>query len=98
MILVLNKCYGSFSISDFAMKELRISSKYPYRGEAMGLETRFHPDIAQLIDKYGSAKISGTMANLQIFEIPDDVSDWEIEEYDGFERLIYVEDGKLRYC
>ena len=97
MKLVLNKCYGGFSISDSAKEQLRIPSNYPYRGHAKGLETRFHEDIAALIEKYGESEISGRFAKLEVYELPDTVTDWEIDENDGYERLFYVENGKIRH-
>ena len=30
--------------------------------------------------------------------IPDNATDWDIEDYDGNETLIYVVDGKIHYC
>lgn len=32
---------------------------------------------------------------LTLVTIPDDATDWEIDEYDGFERATYVCDGQL---
>lgn len=46
--------------------------------------------LIQLIEEYGSEKISKQhTAKLTITEIPDDV-EYEIEEYDGFERVSEV--------
>jgi hypothetical protein len=36
--------------------------------------------------------------DLCVVEIPDTATDWDINEYDGFERIIYVLDGKLHYA
>lgn len=33
--------------------------------------------------------------DLKVVTIPDSATDWEITEYDGFENVIYVEDGKI---
>ena len=35
--------------------------------------------------------------DLEIAEIPDNATDWDINEYDGLETVIYVVDGKIRY-
>lgn len=32
-----------------------------------------------------------------IVEIPDDATDWEISEYDGWEEVTYVLDGKIHH-
>ena len=35
--------------------------------------------------------------DLAIMTIPDNATDWDIEDYDGCETLIYVVDGKIHY-
>ena len=35
--------------------------------------------------------------DLQVAEIPDNATDWDIDDYDGNEQVIYVLDGKIRY-
>ena len=47
---------------------------------------------------YDIGKASGFCANLRIVEIPDDYTDYYINEYDGAETLIYVKDGKLHWA
>ena len=34
---------------------------------------------------------------IQVVNIPDEATDWEIIEYDGAEDIIYVLDGKIYY-
>lgn len=36
--------------------------------------------------------------DLCIIEIPDTATDWDLEEYDGLETIIYVVDGKIHYA
>ena len=36
--------------------------------------------------------------DLAIMTIPDNATDWDIQEYDGNENLIYVVNGKIHYC
>jgi hypothetical protein len=38
------------------------------------------------------------IGDLVIVEIPDGATDWEIEEYDGLESVIYVLNGKICYA
>ena len=35
--------------------------------------------------------------DLAIMTIPDNATDWDIQDYDGCETLIYVVDGKIYY-
>lgn len=70
------------------------SSSYPsfggfskYHGTSKYSQTEFrtHPQVIQVIEEMGK-EASGSCANLRIIEIPDDI-EWEITEYDGFERI-----------
>ena len=36
--------------------------------------------------------------DLAVMTIPDNATDWDIQDYDGNEDLIYVVDGKIHYC
>ena len=42
--------------------------------------------LIQIIEEYGSDKISGICSDLKIVDIPDDV-EWEISDYDGNESV-----------
>ena len=33
--------------------------------------------------------------DLAVVEIPDEATDWEVDEYDGWESIIYVLNGKI---
>ena len=33
--------------------------------------------------------------DLKVIEIPNESTDWDINEYDGFESIVYVVDGKI---
>ena len=47
---------------------------------------RTDPILIEIIEEFGSEKISGECAELKIVEIPDDV-EWHIGEYDGNEHI-----------
>lgn len=89
MVFVLNKCYGGFSLSPFAVKRLGVDSAYA------DLDSLQIDALAALIAEYGSEKCSGSFAKLKVVEVPDTVTDWIVQEYDGIEVLIYVLDGKI---
>lgn len=89
MTFVLNKCYGGFSLSDFAVEKLGVEDEYDF------LDDLQMDALASLIREFGSEKCSGRHANLQVVEIPDTYTDYEINVYDGFEVMTYVVDGKL---
>lgn len=89
MVFVLNKCFGGWSLSDWAVEQLGVEDNY-------ACLTDIELDkLIQLINEVGSEKVSGRHAKLQVVEIPDNCTDYEIDEYDGIERITYVVNGKL---
>ena len=82
--IVINRCYGGFSLSDEAETRYReITGDYwpLFRWEV----SRNDPALIQVIEEIGD-KANGQCADLKIVEIPDGV-DWEIAEYDGMEHV-----------
>ena len=99
MKIVINNCYGGFSISrkaaefmaargnERARLELEQSKKrfygYGYVEGMGGAYERTDPDLVAAVEALRE-EAGGTCASLSVVEIPDDV-DWYIEEYDGNE-------------
>lgn len=78
-------------ISDFDTQYNAIPERTEERNEfykahvisAYDLE-RTDPILISVIEEFGAEICSGSLAKLQIVEIPDDVQ-WEIQDYDGAE-------------
>ena len=86
MKFVINDCYGGYSYSqDFLLKY----------GKEIGSLERNDPKLVAAVEEFGLRNASGFAARLCIKEIPDDATDYSVEEYDGAESIIYVKDGKL---
>lgn len=88
MKVVLNKCYGGFSLSEAAFKELGLKWDgygYLYDTEYSGDRGRANQKLVAVVEKLGQ-KSWGSVAKLRVVEIPDDIK-WEIIEYDGMERI-----------
>lgn len=101
MKVVINACYGGFSISLAAaqhmaaagslraQKEIAESKGHFYgHGYVEGMDgtyDRADPLLVFAVESLGD-KASGDCANLKVVEIPDGV-EWEIEEYDGIEHI-----------
>ena len=92
MVFVLNKCFGGWSLSDWAAEQLGVEDNYPMFDEFDVNE------LAKLIKEYVSEKVSGRTAKLKVVEVPDICTDYEIDEYDGIERVTYVVDGKIYHA
>ena len=51
---------------------------------------RTNPDLIQFVENHPEE-----CGQLAIVEIPDNATDYMIDEYDGLESVIYVVDGKI---
>ena len=89
MKICINTCFGGFSLSDEASRMLGFKTRYPQI-------SRTDPRLIEVVNTLGKAA-NGWSARLAIVDIPDEATDWEIEEYDGSEGIIYVLDGKLHH-
>lgn len=88
MKIVLNKCYGGFGLDEKLAEQYGIDKWSVDRSDAL---------LVELVEKYGE-DAGGSYSELEIVEIPDEATDWEINEYDGFESAIYVVDGKIHHA
>lgn len=84
MKVVVNKCYGGFSLSEKAYEFLGLEwDGYGYAYNDYDLRT--DEKLIKCVETLGN-KASGRFANLKVVEIPDDV-EWEIDYYDGIEKI-----------
>lgn len=89
MKIVINDCYGGYSYSqDFLLKY----------GKEIGELERNDPKLVAAVEEFGLRNASNTYSALCIKEIPDDATDYYVNEYDGAEEVIYVKDGKLHWA
>lgn len=51
---------------------------------------RANPDLVAFVEEHLEE-----CGDLDIVEIPDEATDWEISDYDGCEEVIYVLNGKI---
>ena len=92
MKFVLNKCWGGFGVSDIAAKALDIEDPW----DANDLD-RNDPNLVKVVETLGEIA-NGDYAELCVVEIPDNVTDWEYDDYDGIEFITYVVDGKIYHA
>ena len=86
--VVINSCFGGFSLSEAAQDRLRDLGM----GEDDGLTeygawgvSRSDPRLVQVVEEMGEAADGGS-ARLRITEVPADAK-WHIAEYDGREHV-----------
>ena len=93
MKIVINDCCGGFSLSTRAVKMLNELGKT----DCLGID-RTDTDLIVLVEKKGTEFASGRYAKLKVVEIPDEATDWEIDEHDnGYEEIIAVVNGKIKH-
>ena len=82
MKVVINGCYGGYSLSDEALDYLGIpgASRYTYDND------RTNPKLVECVEKLGEAASHGLGSSLYVVEVPDDV-EWTITDYDGIEQV-----------
>lgn len=90
MEIVVNRCFGGFSLSKKACERLGTDDPYSYDEKELRSSSRLVECVRALGDS-----ASGRCAKLKIVAIPSDVTDWEINDYDGAESITYVLNGKL---
>ena len=89
MKVVLNKCYGGFTLSEEFCKAYPQFHRYR--------EPQTNQELIKCIEEFGVANAQGEFSEFEIFEMPDETTDYYIDEYDGYNQLIYVVNGKLNF-
>ena len=88
--IVINRCYGGFSLSETAKNMYKQATAHIQRPPNWFLVTdvsRDDPILVQIVENMGVQAASGGFSKLAIVEIPDDVpaDGWIIQDYDGVE-------------
>lgn len=86
MKIVINACYGGFGIKDEIVNQYGFS-KYS--------ESRTNKKLIELIES--GVDCNDGYSHLTVVYVPDEATDYFIDEYDGNERVICVIDGKLHF-
>jgi hypothetical protein len=81
MKVVINACYGGFSLSAEALAWLK---KHGCAINQYDIE-RNDPYLVEVVETFGDLA-NGECAKLKVVEIPDDVQ-FVIQEYDGYEHI-----------
>jgi hypothetical protein len=88
MKIVINRCFGGFSLSQRAEALFcRIEKVKPNDEEYFSDHDipRDNPTLIKIVEKLGE-NAGGTYADLKIVEVPDGTN-WYIQEYDGMEHV-----------
>ena len=94
MKIVINTCYGGFSVSEKVFNELGLEwDGYGYlRNSYFGIESdnwdayRSDPRLIAAVEKIGVEESSNRYSSLKVVEIPDGI-EWDLDDYDGIETI-----------
>ena len=84
MKIVVNADFGSFG---YGVSKEYEECVFAYEND------RANPELVAFVENHPD-----DCGDLAIMTIPDNATDWDIQEYDGNENLIYVVNGKIHYC
>ena len=84
MKIVINANFGGYGCD---VSEQYVDLVDRYEGD------RTNPELVTFVENHPN-----DCGDLAVMTIPDNATDWDIEDYDGNETLIYVVDGKIHYC
>lgn len=95
MKIAINVDYGGFGFSDELVSEFKQRFGVSLFNESV--DCRTDDRVISLIEEMGH-RANDRFSKIAICEIPDESTDWEIHDYDGYEGIIYVLDGKLHHA
>ena len=84
MKIAINKDYGGFGCGVHADYETLVRECE---------DDRTNPVLIAMVETFPEK-----MGDIRIVEIPDDATDYEIDEYDGWESVTYVVNGKIYHA
>lgn len=90
MKMVLNRDWGGFCLPQNFRKAYGLHHENSYDFD------RTDPRLVKWVEDHADHK--GKCGDLAVVEIPDICTDWEMDEYDGWESITYVVDGKLYHA
>lgn len=90
MKIALNKDYGCFMLNEEQEKNLKplVDDDFIYEVD-YNHKLRTNKYLIETLEKIPSKSIT-------IIEIPDNATDFIIDDYDGFETVYFVVDGKIK--
>ena len=95
MKIVVNKRLGGFGLSKEAREMLKdlVGDKFNLLNyyDKTG---RTDKNLITVVETLGD-NANGKYAKLVVVKIPNKSTDWDLEEYDGLEDIIYVVDGRI---
>lgn len=93
MKVLVNDVYGGFGIKDEIVEKIWGKERALFVDED---EMRVNAELIAMKEK--GEDIEDCCCDLIIVDVPESATDWMVTEYDGYESLIAVVDGKIVGC
>lgn len=90
MKIIINKCYGGFAVK-YEIADALTGNVFSAHDD----ELRTNQALIKMIEE--GKDVGQSFSKLVVVNIPDNATDYYIDEYDGLETIIYVMDGKLHF-
>lgn len=87
MKVVLNRNWGGFTLGTQFVNYYNLEDEWDF-----DKLSRHDPSLVDWVEKHPEDN-----PNLRVIEVPNDVTDWQIHNYDGIESVIAVIDGKIHW-
>lgn len=96
MKIVVNHDWSYFELPDGFREKYNISY-YLYLRPSEELAMHTDPRLIEYVENMTPEQMEDEDISLEVIEIPDNATDWQIHENDGWEDVIYVVDGKIHW-
>lgn len=94
MKIVVNGYYGGFGVSKELLYRWNATHDEQMQYGFEFQSKRDNPDFVALVEELGD-RANDWASRLRVVEIPDGVTDYRINDYDGLESILYVLNGKI---
>lgn len=92
MKIVINNYYGGFGLNEEFINTYYANDE---EFDVWSIDNRTDVELIAHLEEFGLENAEDGYCTLKIVEIPNEATDYMINEYDGWESVIYVLDGKI---
>lgn len=94
MEVIINVSPGWFGFSEEFLERYPEFKTFNYENK----HERINPDLIKAIKNFGIYQAEDTFSDLRIVKLPNDISDFSIEDCDGYEWIVYAQNGRIHHA
>lgn len=91
MKILINRDYGGFGVKKEFLQAVGLDNLF----HDEDIKIRTNPQLIEWVEQ--GINIGESYSDLVVYEIPKEATDYYIEDYDGFEKLMCVLNGKIHW-